>query len=412
MLPRPFRPGPGSIVGIGCEDTGACVTGLSNGAVLSSDDPAGGGLSYVRSRVLDPAGFAGRLANPVACPSFADGRQSSPCFISDRRGGVAAVSPGPPVNAAVATGLGGTTAVTGLACPGRSLCVGVDSGGGIIRSFAPFVQTAWTRVVQPTARDGLSAVSCPSVHFCAASAQQQPGAHERRPPPLGAGTRPRSRALSWPRSIVRRRASASRVPMTPGCCSPRSPTRAGTLPRSARHPAISGGRSRAQVRSCASPVTTPAGRSRPRPTRPRDTRRGTSRSTHRRSEVASPGSMPSRARRRRSASPPTPWAQSTGQPIPPAVPTHGTRRGSTTRRLLPSPAARRTSAWPPTGPVTPTSRPIPPAGRGAWHETTIALDRSPRAARTSAGSPALACAPQTLCLAGNGVGAVFPGRTG
>jgi hypothetical protein len=54
-------------------------------------------------------------------------------------------------------------------CPAVNLCLGVDDGGGILRTSAPAgPATGWQRSVQPTATDGLNAISCPSTRFCAA----------------------------------------------------------------------------------------------------------------------------------------------------------------------------------------------------------------------------------------------------
>jgi hypothetical protein len=403
--------GANSIVGIGCENAGACVAGLSNGTIISSEDPAAGGSSYVHSRVLDPAGFATRLANPVACPPFASGQPFSPCFISDRHGGVAAVSPGPPANATVATGLGGITALTGLACPGRTLCVGVDSGGGIISSFAPFVQTAWTRVVEPTARRGLTAVSCPSVHFCAATTR------ESRVLTSDAPAYERWHATEVPPSAL----ASIDCPTASFCIAGADDARVlvSTQP-DARWHAISLGRASGnqwRAVACPSAQLCIAG----------DDARGqiatstdpTAGHTAWHIAVAAPAIRGREPGINALSCPTTTFclaADTLGAVDWSTHPTGGLGAWHATRIddaalvavscrsadfcLAADRAGHTYLSTDPTG------------GAGAWHETTIALDQIAAGRASQRRLTALACAPRTLCLAGDAVGAVFPGRTG
>jgi hypothetical protein len=99
----------------------------------------------------------------MTCPT------QSACLVPDSSPGLATIALGPPLSATVDTDVGGTTAITGLDCPAVSLCIGVDDGGGILRTSAPDgPATSWQRSVQATAADGLNGISCPSTRFCAA----------------------------------------------------------------------------------------------------------------------------------------------------------------------------------------------------------------------------------------------------
>jgi hypothetical protein len=98
----------------------------------------------------------------MACPT------TRTCLVPDASDGLATIVLGPPPSATVDSDVGGTTAITGLDCPSASLCIGVDGGGGILRTTTPTgSESAWHRSVQSAATDGLNGVSCPSMHFCA-----------------------------------------------------------------------------------------------------------------------------------------------------------------------------------------------------------------------------------------------------
>jgi hypothetical protein len=151
------------LIGLACPSASDCVAAVSDGSIVASTDPAAGAASYAPSAVLDPAGFGTADVNQITCPANGE------CLVPDRTPGLATVTLGPPASATVAGEFGGATRITGLACPATSLCVGVDSGGGVIRSTTPARPTgAWRRTLQPGAGAGLAAVSCPTLHFCAA----------------------------------------------------------------------------------------------------------------------------------------------------------------------------------------------------------------------------------------------------
>ena len=150
-------------VGLVCPSATACLAPVSDGSAVVSSDPAAGAASYTRTAVLDTAGFGTADVNELACLSTEE------CLVPDRTPGLATVSLGPPASASVAPALGGFTRITGLACPARYQCAGVDAGGGIVGSYHPKRgPEAWYRFVQPGATAGLNAISCPRTHFCAA----------------------------------------------------------------------------------------------------------------------------------------------------------------------------------------------------------------------------------------------------
>jgi hypothetical protein len=81
------------------------------------------------------------------------------------------------------TSAGGLTAISGLACPSASLCVGVDPAGAVLRTNRPAGPgSGWSRRVQPAAAasgpegltgpTGLGSISCRSTRFCAAVGPQ------------------------------------------------------------------------------------------------------------------------------------------------------------------------------------------------------------------------------------------------
>ena len=155
---------PTGIVGLDCPDTSTCVAALSTGAIASTTTPAAGAPSWTTSAVVDPAGFAVPYHGGLACP------RAGTCLISDPGPGLATVTVGPPASATVATGLGGTTALTGLTCPMVDLCLGTDAGGGIVRTATPLGTAAdWQRTLEPDAATGLNDVDCVGAGFCVAT---------------------------------------------------------------------------------------------------------------------------------------------------------------------------------------------------------------------------------------------------
>jgi hypothetical protein len=149
-------------VAIACPSSGVCVTADGDGSIATSSDPAAGAASYAVSASLDPAGFGAFADTRMTCPT------TSTCLVPDASPGLATIKLGPPTSATIDTDVGGTTAITGLDCPSASLCIGVDDVGGILHTATPTGPTsAWRRNVQNAGIDGLNSVSCPSTHFCA-----------------------------------------------------------------------------------------------------------------------------------------------------------------------------------------------------------------------------------------------------
>jgi hypothetical protein len=162
-----FNPMQDAFASLACPSTSVCVAPLVDGTIASTTNAAGGEATYVRSGELVAAGFGTANTTGMDCPTAAR------CLIPDQTPGLTTITVGPPPSASVATGLGGTTAITGLACPAMSLCVGVDDGGGILRTANPSgPASGWHRSVQAAAstgfKHGFNGVWCPSTHFCAA----------------------------------------------------------------------------------------------------------------------------------------------------------------------------------------------------------------------------------------------------
>jgi hypothetical protein len=212
------------ITQISCPSTALCV-GASYGQVLSSAHPAAGGSTWTATSVADPMqaqllGIDCGSASPVSCIGtvsdgsviVGSGEAAAPvwtrsavldprrfgsgisclrgdaanCVVSTGQfGGVARIvaPPAPAAPTATVASAGGLTAISGLACPSASLCVGVDTAGAVLRTNRPTGPgSGWQRRVQPAVAGvappgqvvpiGLNSVSCPSVRFCAAVGDQ------------------------------------------------------------------------------------------------------------------------------------------------------------------------------------------------------------------------------------------------
>jgi hypothetical protein len=171
------------LIGFACASASSCVGAVSDGSIVTSGDPAAGAASYTQSPVLDPAGFGTANVNEITC---AAPQGISMCFVPDRGAGIATVTLGPPPTASVAPALGGTTRITGLACPARYQCLGTDAGGGIVSTFHPRRGIGyWDRELIPGAGAGLAGLSCPTTHFCAAVGPDDVVATSRAPQPGG-----------------------------------------------------------------------------------------------------------------------------------------------------------------------------------------------------------------------------------
>lgn len=170
----------GAGVGCGSATPSSCVVVLSDGSLLTGSGSAVA-PSWTRSAVLDPAGFSNQSIypeglNPVGCRPGA----TASCLVGDGLGRLAqVVVSGAGTPGATTKGVGGMTAITGVACPSASLCVGVDNAGALLRTAKPAgPASGWRRQVRPGSGEkgctegagmcALNGVSCPSTRFCAA----------------------------------------------------------------------------------------------------------------------------------------------------------------------------------------------------------------------------------------------------
>jgi hypothetical protein len=171
-----------ALLGIGCgaASPASCVAAVSDGSVVVGSGAAAA-PSWTRSAVLDSEGFGTSNVNEIGCLRVS----TANCLVPSRGGGVARVlAPQPPAAAsATVAGAGGLTAISSLACPSASLCVGVDNAGAVLRTTRPTGPgSGWRRTVQPAAAasgpegltgpTGLNSVSCPTTRFCAAVGNQ------------------------------------------------------------------------------------------------------------------------------------------------------------------------------------------------------------------------------------------------
>ena len=171
-------PGQAQVASVGCGSASpaSCIGTVSDGSVVVGSGTAAA-PTWTRSAVLDPRGL-----NSVDCLRVA----TANCLVPNGRGGGIArilAPPAPAAPTATVSSAGGLTAITGLACPSASLCVGVDDAGAVLRTGRPLGPgSGWRRRVQPAASAagpegltgayGLDSISCPNVHFCAASGAQ------------------------------------------------------------------------------------------------------------------------------------------------------------------------------------------------------------------------------------------------
>ncbi len=170
------------LIGIGCGSAApaSCIAAVSDGSVLVGSGTAAA-PSWTRSTVLNPGGFGTANVNSIGCLRGA----MASCLVPAPGGQLARVlgGVGPVAPSVILTSAGGLTAVRGLACPSAVLCIGVDNAGAVLRTTQPAGPgSGWRRSVQPAAAasgpegrtgpTGLNAVSCPTVHFCAAVGDQ------------------------------------------------------------------------------------------------------------------------------------------------------------------------------------------------------------------------------------------------
>jgi hypothetical protein len=152
-----------ALTAIDCGSASRCTATVSDGSVLTTTDPAGGASAWTRSPVLGPNSLGTSSQTAMAC------RPDGSCLIPYLGGGLATIAFGPPATVAVTGQLSGLTAIRGLACPSTTLCIGVDDAGAVLRTTKPTgAASSWKRQVQTPVTHGLNSVSCPRTGFCAA----------------------------------------------------------------------------------------------------------------------------------------------------------------------------------------------------------------------------------------------------
>jgi len=109
---------------ISCPSTILCVAADSNGAIVTSSNPAKG--AWASAVTVDAPDGAPNVINAITCPS------ASLCVAGDASGNVAVSTN--PTGGAGAWGLRDIDGwpITGIACPPQNLCVAVDGWGGVV----------------------------------------------------------------------------------------------------------------------------------------------------------------------------------------------------------------------------------------------------------------------------------------
>ena len=152
-----------ALTALDCASASRCTAAVSDGTVLTSSDPAGGAAAWTRSGVIGPGAFGTSNQTAMAC------RPDASCLIPYIGGGLANVAFGPPATATLTGSLSGLTEIRGLSCPSKTMCIGVDDAGAVLRSSTPAGgASSWKRRLQPAVTNGLNSVSCPRTGFCAA----------------------------------------------------------------------------------------------------------------------------------------------------------------------------------------------------------------------------------------------------
>ncbi len=139
-----------ALTALDCASASRCTAAVSDGTVLTSSDPAGGAAAWTRSGVIGPSAFGTSNQTAMAC------RPDASCLIPYIGGGLANVAFGPPATATLTGSLSGLTEIRGLSCPSKTLCIGVDDAGAVLRSSTPAGDaSSWKRRLQPAVTNGL-----------------------------------------------------------------------------------------------------------------------------------------------------------------------------------------------------------------------------------------------------------------
>jgi hypothetical protein len=125
--PSRYGGGPDLLEGVSCATVSLCVAVDSIGNAISSTRPAGGASAWALVH--------------------ADGNLEPAC---------------------TGTGLACQAALTGIACPGVSLCAAIDFAGSLLQTGAPTENVAWTSAPAAGSPTALWGLSCPAGNWCAA----------------------------------------------------------------------------------------------------------------------------------------------------------------------------------------------------------------------------------------------------
>ncbi len=159
---------------VSCPNASYCVAVDYSGDVFVSTNPSGGTNAWT-VRSVDPYTTVppGEEVTGVSCAG------PSLCVAVDQRGDIiTSTNPGGGVAAWTLSRLGGAGALSAISCPAVTLCVAVggnspylNQAGVVLASTDPAGGSPWTAPGPPQMQDvyGLTAISCPTTTFCAAT---------------------------------------------------------------------------------------------------------------------------------------------------------------------------------------------------------------------------------------------------
>ncbi len=165
--------GPPSVLrSVSCPYLTLCVAADGRGNIVTSTDPTGGASAWTVTNVDPGNGLAS-----VSCPHV-DIASVLYCVAVDFAGNVV-YTIGNPTDGAIAWAMAHIDApeayFTGVSCADFSrMCAAVDSRGNVLTSTEPELGSSWSAPVGIAAfanepREPLEGISCPTIHFCAAT---------------------------------------------------------------------------------------------------------------------------------------------------------------------------------------------------------------------------------------------------
>lgn len=151
--------GDGMTEAITCPSTSLCLAGESNGAILSSTNPASGPAGWSTANI-DNTTIEG-----ISCAT------TTFCVAVDYYGNVlTSTNPTGGDAAWNEFNIDGSTQLTSVACPSTTLCVAGDTSGNLWVSTDPMGGASdWTKYSDIDSVDWISAISCPSTSLCVAT---------------------------------------------------------------------------------------------------------------------------------------------------------------------------------------------------------------------------------------------------